>query len=80
MAHFRAVITGASGGEASRLGTFRTGVRAVVQSFGWDIEIVTKVTDGGKDWAHITLINHTTGDRRSCVDVNMTDGKTVAAE
>jgi hypothetical protein len=45
MAHFRAVIKG-SRGVASRLGTKRSGISALVQTWGWDVSVtVAHVND-----------------------------------
>jgi hypothetical protein len=58
MAHFRAVIQGARG-EASRLGTKKTGIYARVQTWGKDLAIqVTHDEQTGEDVATVWLMPH----------------------
>ena len=86
MAHFRAVIKGARG-EASRLGTKRTGIRARVQSWGHDLLIdvqhcTTEAAEqdrtlGAGDWAVIELACHGESTGRLVARINLTTGEII---
>jgi len=86
MAHFRAVIKGQRG-EASRLGSKKTGIYARVQSWGHDLIVnVTHYDDkdvaGDKtleagDWATIELTPHSGSCGKLVARVNLTTGQII---
>lgn len=58
MAHFRAVIQGGRGG-ASRLGTKRSGIKAVLQTWGHDLTVWVGHDDRtGRDIAEVRVQLH----------------------
>ena len=88
MAHFRAVIKGQRG-EASRLGSKTSGIRARVQSWGYDILIdATHCSEeaakrdktlGAGDWVTIELVEHNCnrGYGKLIARVNLTTGEII---
>lgn len=80
MAHFRAVIKG-NRGEASRLGTKRSGVYARLQTWGHDLVLNMHHDEEGQgDWVTIEIAPHdSSGHAVRVLDVNLTTGKAYAS-
>jgi hypothetical protein len=78
VAHFRAVIQG-NRGEASRLGTKRSGVYARLQTWGHDLILSMRHRENGDDWVSIEIVRHDgAGFAEEVLDVNLTTGKAYA--
>jgi hypothetical protein len=71
MAHFRAVIKGQRD-EASRLGSKKTGIRTLLQTWGYDVRVAAWHDElMGRDKATVELVNHTTGQIIPLLDLNL---------
>jgi len=78
MAHFRAVIKGQRG-EASRLGTKKSGIYGRIQTWSYDAKLnLRHDTTQGEDWLEIKVTPHVGGGSVQVLDINLTTGKAYA--
>lgn len=86
MAHFRAVIQGQRG-EASRLGSKKTGMTIVAQTWGFDLRLdmshcsneraAEDRTLGAGDWASVELVRHGERMGKLVARINLTTGEII---
>lgn len=74
MAHFRGVIRGQRG-EASRLGSKASGIRVLLQTWSWNVQVTAQHQDNmGRDLAYLSLVHSKTGEELSLGLVNLSNG------